>query len=204
MLGGLLAAGCPTVTRASPDPEASSMKYEEAIALLDSPDTWCQGAKKLVKLGDRDAVLPLLRAYESRAEADKLCLLDAMEELGASSFAHELFEAPGAEDRRMAAHLMELLFDDSHLPYLERAAVDDDDKVRRQGLRSIATQRQTPAWEATMIRLLDAERVDTRGQAITSLARRNTDTAREALRRRAGVETDPELRERLTEAIATE
>jgi len=180
------------------------MKYEKAIALLDSPDTWCQGAKKLVRLGDRAAVLPMLRAYESRAEADKLCLLDAMEELGASSLSHELFEATGADERRMAVHLMELFFDDSHLPYLERAAVDEDDKVRRQGLRSVATQRQTPAWEATMIRLLDAERVDTRGEAVTSLARRRTDTASEALRRRLEVETDPALRERLAEAIVSD
>jgi len=55
-----------------------------------------------------------------------------------------------------------------------------------------------------MIRLLDAERVDTRGEAVTSLARRRTDTASEALRRRLEVETDPALRERLTEAVGSE
>jgi len=177
------------------------MKYQEAVALLDSSDTWCQGAKKLVHLGDRSAVVPLMQAYESREEGSKLCLLDAMEELGAAELSHDLFEASDAEERRMAVHLMELLPDDAHLPFLERAAVDDDDKVRRQGLRSLRTQRQTPAWEATLVRLLDAERVDTRSQAVTSLAPRDSDAVREALRRRLEVETDPDVRAQLEAAL---
>ena len=133
-------------------------------------------------MGRTDAVVPILKAYTARDDADKLCLLDAMDALGAGHKAHDLYDGGTAEQRRMGAHLMELFADDAHLPWLERAAVDVDATVRKQGLRAIATQKQTPAWEQAMIRLLDAELEDTRTQAVKSLTRRNTDTARAALK----------------------
>ena len=187
---------------ACPHPRSASMDTQQALSLLGSPDTWCRGADQLAKTGDVAMIVPILRAYESREETGKVCLLDAMDALGAKEASHALFDGPGADDRRMAAHLMGLFADDSHLPYLEQAAVASDDALRRQGIRSIATQVQTDAWEASMIRLLSAEPTDTRAQAITSLSRRRTDTAYAALAARMDVEPDPELKRRIAAVVA--
>lgn len=181
----------------------NAMTYDDAVALLDSPATWCRGAEQLTSLGDRSAVVPLLNAYESREESSKLCLLDALDALGAGEEAHRMWEG-SAEDRRRAAHIMELLADESHLAYLEKGAVDQDQAVRRQSLRAIGTQVQSPGWEAAMIRLLSAGHTDTRAEAIKRLSRRKSDAAREALRARLAVETDATLRSRLEDAVTAE
>jgi len=192
----LLAGACP-----HPPPASDPMQTEHALSLLGSPDTWCEGAEKLSRSGDATHLVPLLRAYETRVEGGKVCLLDAMDALGARTASHALYDGSGADDRRMALHLMGLFADDAHLPLLEASAVDASDPVRREAIRAIATQVQTPAWEASMIRLLGAGPVDTRRQAVTSLAKRRTETARAALAARLEVETDPDLRAALTAAL---
>ncbi len=193
----VLAGACPHPTHAS-DP----MQYDKALSLLGSPDTWCRGADDLARSGDAAMIVPLLRAYETRVEGGKLCLLDAMDVLGAKAASHPLYDGPGADDRRMALHLMGLFADDAHLPLLEASAGAADEAVRRQAIRSIATQVQTEAWEAAMIRLLSAEPLDARTQAVTSLGKRRTDTARAALPARLEVEPDPGLRQRIAASLA--
>jgi hypothetical protein len=58
-------------------------KYDEAVRLLASPATWCRGASQLTGLKDTRALVPLMRAFESPVEAEKLCLAEAMEALAA-------------------------------------------------------------------------------------------------------------------------
>jgi hypothetical protein len=191
----------------APEPQRPGVKFSDkprafraAVALLGSPRTWCKGARKLVSLGDGDGLVPLLRAYKSRAESSKACLLDAMEALGAVRAAHDMARRHGDEDtQQMGLHLMTLFADASHIPVLEpiAAQVELSPRLRAQALAAMARQWQTPDWEAAMIRLLAARPTATRAQAIQSLSQRRTDSARAALETRAAVETDPTLKEQL-------
>jgi HEAT repeat protein len=177
------------------------MDRKTALEKLNHPAEWCAGARALAQLGDREALLPLIRAYETPVEVGKVCLLDAMDDLGAATGAHALYQSDSAEQRRLAVHLMELFPADAHLPLLERAVVDESAAVRRQARRALRCQLQTPDWEATLARLLDADDVDARAQSIESLSRRRSDLARRALRDRFGTETDPALKDKLAQAL---
>jgi len=172
----------------------SSPEFDAAVELLAYPETWCDGANRLVALGDAAALAPLVHAFGARAEQSRLCLLDAMEGLGAEAEAGRLAASDEAPDRHLAADLMELFPASSHLLALEQLVLDDDEDVRRQALTALAMQVQTEQWEALLIRLLGAERADVRGRAIRSLSRRRTETARDALQQHAARERDPELR----------
>lgn len=163
--------------------------YNEAIDLLRYPATRCQGAHILASIGDRNALVALMRAYEIPSEVSKVCLLDAMESLNVKLGVHELYERKDTDERRLAVHLTELFPDEEYLPLLERAISDFDSKVRRQARQALACQIQTASWEALMIRLLSSDDEATRAQAMQGLSRRNTDTARGALRAYAARET---------------
>jgi hypothetical protein len=178
-------------------------KFRDAVALLGFPDTWCKGAAKLARLGDRDGLIPLLEAFDSFPEGSRVCLIDAMEALGGITAAHEMARGPREETMYMGLRLMGLLFDDSHVAVLEPIAARPDvsERIRAQALHALATQRQTPAWVAAMIRLLEAIPAATRAQAVRSLAPRNTEDVRAALRARAAVETDPTVKKLLQELV---
>ena len=137
---------------------------------LRDPDTWCEAAEELVRLGDPAAIVPLLHAYELDVEAGRLCLLQALRALDGVAEATRLYERGGAEERRLAAHLMELLGDDAHLPALERAVADEDAAVRAQARTAFRTQRRTAAWEALATRLLESKDADARAEAERALA----------------------------------
>jgi HEAT repeat protein len=179
------------------------MDRDAALAKLGYPAQWCQGARALARLGDPAALVPLMQAYETPVEVSKVCLLDAMDALGAETRAQALYDSDSAEQRRLAVHLMELFPAEAHLPILERAVMDGSAAVREQARRSLRLQLQTPAWEAVMVRLLDAEDAAARAQAIESLSRRKSEPARQALRTRLASETDGMLRIKLEEALGT-
>jgi HEAT repeat protein len=179
------------------------MDRDAALEKLGYPETWCQGARALARLGDPAALVPLMQAYETPVETSKVCLLDAMDALGAETGSHAVYESDSAEQRRLAVHMMELFPAEAHLPILERAVVDESPAVREQARRSLRLQLQTPAWEAVMIRLLEADDVEARSQAIERLSRRKSDRARQALRARLASETDPGLREKLESVLQT-
>ena len=124
-----------------------------------------------------------------------------MDALGAETRAHALVNADSAERRRLAVHLMELFPAEGHLPFLERAVTDESPAVRKQARRALRCQLQTPGWEAILVRLLDADDIDARAQAIQSLSRRTSDLARGALQNRLANETDVTLRRKLEEAV---
>jgi hypothetical protein len=194
----------PDATPAAPEPAKPTKPeaYVKAVALLAEPGTWCKGASALVALKDRDGVVAMLKAYESRSEGGKMCLLDAMESLGANAVAQTLVQSTAAEQRRQGAHLMELFADAKHVPALEKVANDPEARVRRQALVAIATQRQNSDWEAAMVRLLGSSHVDTRLQAAKSLATRKGQAVKDALRKRLEVETDDSVKKALSAALS--
>ena len=173
---------------------SGNSQYEAAIALLKSSSSWCKGAEILARLGDQRAVVPLLRAYERPVEADKVCLLRAMRALGAGRIVPRLVRSADPEQRRMGLHLMELYSDDAHLPLLVQSLEDPDPRNREQARRSLRTQDQTPAWEATMVQLLESTDRDLREDAVSTLVSHRTPTALAALARHRDREADRELR----------
>ena len=156
------------------------MTFEEAVDHLDSPSTWCEGAAALARIGGRDALLALIRAYEQPIEASKLCLLDALEALSPVSAARELVDDGNTEERRLGIHLMELFADESYLGRLQAAAGDADPRIRAQARRSLQAQYRTPAWEETVTALLRGDE-DAQAMAVDALAGRKTTTAEAAL-----------------------
>jgi len=176
--------------------------YDEALEQLKYPATWCEAAQTLAEIGDRRALIPLVRAYETPVEASKVCLLDAMDALDAAHTALVLCVSEDAEERRLGVHLMELFSNEVFLPALEHSMYDPSPEVRRQARRSLRCQPQTTAWEALMVRLLDVEDEEIRAQAIHSLARRRTETVRRALADRMQREPLETLRDALRDAVA--
>jgi len=175
--------------------------YDEALELLKYPATWCEAAETLAEIGDRRALVPLVRAYETPVEASKVCLLDAMDVLDAAHAALVLCVSEDPEERRLGVHLMELFSNEVFLPALEHTVHDPSPEVRRQARRSLRCQPQTPAWEAVSVRLLDSTDEEVRAQAVQSLARRHTETARRALAARLELEPLDTLREALRDAV---
>jgi hypothetical protein len=177
-------------------------RYDEAVKLLGSPTTWCKGAETLAKLGDPRAIVPLMHAFKSRAEGNKVCLYEAMDKLGGRKEARKLIIQDDAEKRLLGVRLMELFASDEHLPSLEAAArADRDEGVRAQAIYTLGLQKQTPLWEALMIQMLESVDEKLRSAAIENLATRYTDSARKALRNRLPREASAELRTRIEAAI---
>lgn len=181
--------------------EVSPSEYQAAVRQLEVPGTWCKGAATLTRARRSNAVAPLLQAYGSRAEGDKLCLLEALDALNSVALVRQWGISKDAGQRRMAAHLMELSLGKAHLPTLLALCADRDQRVRRQALRAIAGQKQTVEWESAMIALLSSAHVDARERAVRSLARRRTETARKALRDRFSIETDAYLKREIEQAL---
>jgi hypothetical protein len=178
------------------------VKYDDAVRLLASPRTWCAGASQLAALKDPRALVPLMRAFESPAEAEKLCLADAMEVLGGEAEARTLIASSDAGERHVAIHLMILFGSDDQLPYLRDAALKaPETELRMRALDALRQQHQTPAWERTVAELLDQPSVELRGWAIDRLAAHRSDSARAKLSAHLPHETVPELRARIAAAL---
>lgn len=176
--------------------------FEQAIHLLQSPTTWCEGAEALAQLGDRRGVLPLLRAFELPIEGvDKLCLAEALRTLAGDDTVRQLTESQDPDERRAAARLMRLFAHERHLPQLEQAVTDPSADVRHEARRAIAAQPQSLRWERAVARMLTAPDEETRAQAIESLGARRSQSAADALRSHAPRESSPELRLRLERAL---
>src|ERR1700704_6063518 len=117
------------------DARTSAISFEDAVRELASPQTWCKAARALASRGDRRALLPLLDAYESPVEGGKRCLLEVMDELGASEAAGAFYDHGDPRQRGQAVRLMELFPSDQHLPRLSRALSDSAEGVRIEARR---------------------------------------------------------------------
>ena len=166
---------------------------DEAIAKLASPSTWCDGAKELAKRGDSAALMPLVKAYKAPHETSKVCLLDAMEALGAAEHASEIY----AQDAKTGLDLMRLFPADGHLPALVAAVELEDAQTRFIAIRALTSQLQTPAWISATIPLLSSPRTDVRKAVVDVLGRRDEPEVLAALKARSKVETDAALKSQL-------
>jgi hypothetical protein len=176
--------------------------YDQAVSLLENPSGWCEAADIFIQIRDSRAIIPIMHAYEQPVEESRVCLMDALDALGAVRSALLFFDSQEVEERRLAVHLMELFPDETFLPALEHALRDPAPEVRRQARRSLNYQMPTSAWEALMIRNLEASDEETRIQAIHNLSRQGTPQARQALENRLGREPLENLRQIIRETLS--
>jgi hypothetical protein len=129
------------------------MDGDEALAALNDPRRREEAARTLVAAGDRSVIPDLVRAYDRPGEASRVPLLDALDALGAVDRARELATSGDAEERRLAARLMDLVPDEGHVEPLEVLVADEDEAVARLARRALAHQRRTPEWHELVDRL---------------------------------------------------
>jgi len=178
--------------------------YEAAVADLASPETWCQGARALARIGDPRAITPLVGAFNRAVEADKSCLLDALRALGAGERADQLATSENLRQRAIAVRLMELFPDPGRLGPLTTIALHDPDAdLRRAAARTLSLQKRTPTWEAATIRMLAADDSAVRGEAIESLALQDSRATERVLLDHLEQETDPSLVKKLRAFLAS-
>ncbi len=177
------------------------MDFEKAVALLDSPDTWDKGAIALAKIRDRRALFHLIKAYEMPEEADRLCLLEAMERLDPVTGAHRFYAASDPDRRLQGLHLMELFPDDAHFPMLAEAIQSPDPAIRRQAARSILCQRPCVTWERLLLAMLTDSDEHLRVLAIEGLQHIDTPPVRQALRDQLAREANATVKQKLCEAL---
>jgi HEAT repeat protein len=125
-----------------------------------------------------------------------------MDKLGGGEEARKLIIQEDAQKQLLGVRLMELFASDEQLPLLEAAARESlDERVRAQAIYTLGLQKQTPLWEALMVRLLESPDEKLRSAAIKNLSTRYTDSARKALRDRLPREPWAQLRPRIEAAI---
>jgi len=181
-----------------------ALTYDEAVALLQVPERWCEAAAALARLGDRRAIVPLYRVVARTEEGlpDRGCVHDALDKLGVRDEVVKLVASTDVADRRTAIELMKACPTDSHAPILARLALHDPAAdLRGLAARTLRTQNVTTAWDTAMLALLDAVDRDTRALAATSLQRRFGGAILAALRKRLGSEPQAAVRAALEAAI---
>jgi len=165
---------CVPAASAPPPAKASMSKYDDAVRLLASPKTWCDGARQLAQLKEARAIVPLLAAYDRPIEAPTLCLAEAMEALGATTEAAKLLASKHPDDRVAGVRLMVVFTSDDHLAPLREVALHDPDlPMRERALEGLRRQRQTPAWEAVIAGFLTSADERLRGWALDRLIEHN-------------------------------
>jgi HEAT repeat protein len=192
--------------KAAPQKKGTTMTFDEAVAKLRTPATWCDGADALVKLGDRRAIEPLYRVAALTEEGlpDRRCVKDALQALGAQAEARSLVTSTAADTRRMAITMLKWFPADENLPALEQVVWKDGDGfLRSYAAGAILVHKVTPAWQASMIRLLDAPDAEARRTAVMALHHRFGDPVLAALRKRHAVETEADIKASLAQAIQT-
>jgi hypothetical protein len=176
-------------------------EFDDAVKLLSSPSTWCDGAARLAKLGEVDAILPLTAAMHAGHEASTLCLVEAVEALGGARVA-ATFAASTEPDRRHAAlDVLLYLGGDGELAVIESLAADPLPSVRQHTVKVVHQLKRTPAWRQTMFRLLAADDVAVRGAVVDSLALDVRGEITTALRDRLAVEPDAGVKAKIEAAL---
>jgi hypothetical protein len=182
---------------------AAPSKYDAAVELLDHFDTWCTGARRLAALKDKRAVIPLVRPFLEGTEANKRCLYDALQALGAGAEARTLIASKDASVRRAAIELMDLFGSDDQLAPLSAAAQADPDPTLRDRARdTVRHQQRTPKWRQLITAMLASPDDHTRGWAIAVMIDDGHAEFRQRLQAHLPDEKNPELRARIQGALA--
>lgn len=129
------------------------MNVADAVAGLKDPDRRADAARALAATGDPSLLPALVEAWDSRAEASILPLVEAAEALGGAEEALRLASSPDSRERYLAVRLIELVGDDRHLPALEQLVSDADPAVASAGRRALAETERTEAWHELVGRL---------------------------------------------------
>jgi HEAT repeat protein len=193
-------------SKQAPKGKGTTMTFDEAVAQLRTPARWCDASEALVKIGDRRAIEPLYRVAALTEEGlpDRRCVKDALQALGAQAEARSLVTSTTAETRRMAITMLKWFPADENLPALEQVVWKDGDGfLRSYAAGAILVHKVTPAWQASMIRLLDAPDAEARRTTVMALHHRFGDAVLAALRKRHAVETEADIKASLAQAIQT-
>jgi hypothetical protein len=175
------------------------MSYDNAIAQLASAETWCKGAEELMRLDEPRAIVPLLKAYRSRGEGQKGCLIEALEKLATKERVLQLYEKGDRADLLVGMYLVP---SPEYLPLIEKAAADPESDVRWQARRALSNWANTKEWRETMLRLLNEGDLDARRCAADGLkAVRKRPEVMEALTARSKTENDPKLKAQLEKML---
>lgn len=177
-------------------------EFDDAVKLLSSPSTWCDGAARLARLNDPAAIVPLSAALHTGAEASTLCLVEAMEALGGAGHAAAFATSVEPERRAAALDLVLFLGDDGHLGVIESLVADPLPSLRQKALKTVHQLKRTPAWRQTMFRLLASADAQVRSAVVDSLALDVRGDITTALRDRLAVEPDPAIKAKLEAALA--
>jgi hypothetical protein len=102
----------------------------------------------------------LVAEYDEHTERRRSPLLDEMDDLGGIPAAGELAGSDRREDRYVAARLMHLLPDESHVAPLGTLVHDADPEVAALARRALHGQVRSPAWHALVRRLAEDEESD--------------------------------------------
>ena len=203
-----VAAAAPADAAPPPDavpdsvPRPPMPELDDAVKLLSSPDTWCDGAARLARLGNPEAILPLVAAMRSGHEASTLCLVEAVEALGGAAHAASFAAAAEPERRHAALDVLLSLGTDAHLPIIEQLAADPLPSIRQHTLKVAHQLKRTPAWRQTMFRLLAAPDAAVRAATVDSLALDVRGDITTALRERLPLEPDPAVKAKIEAALA--
>jgi hypothetical protein len=95
----------------------------------------------------------LVAYFDLAGEAPTLPILQELDRLGAVRAAPRLARSPDAQERLLAARLMELLPDESYVPALGRLMADEDPAVAGAARAAFAGQRRTEQWHALAARI---------------------------------------------------
>jgi hypothetical protein len=204
MLGAVLLHCAPAASAppAPPTKKAAMSKYDDAVRLLASPKTWCEGAKQLVQQKDPRAILPILHAFDQPVEAETLCLFEAMEALGAEAAGPKLLASKLPDERVAGLRLMVIFTSNHHLPLLRDVALNDPDPaMRERALDALRRQEQTTAWEDTIATFLALPDEQLRGWAIDRLIEHNGESTWRRVRAHVAHEVSPALRARIEAAL---
>ncbi|HEX2690102.1 MAG TPA: hypothetical protein VHN14_25985 [Kofleriaceae bacterium] len=181
-----------------------SMSYDRAVALLQIPGRWCDGAAALARLGDRRAIGPLHRVVARTEEGlpDRGCVYDALDKLGVRDEVAKLVASTEVKDRRTGIALIRACPAPGHAPLLAQVALHDPEPALRSlAARTLRVQKVTAAWDMAMIALLDALDSETRELAATSLQHRFGAAILAALHKRLKAEPHTAVRAALAAAI---
>jgi hypothetical protein len=153
-------------------------------------------------LKDARALVPLMHAYETPVEADKLCLADAMEALGGELEARTLITRKDADERAVALHLAILFSSDDQLVALREVALrDPEERLRVRALDALRQQHQTKKWEELVAGFLDLPDEKLRAWAIDRLVQHNSESTWQRVRDHQARETSADLRAKIDAAL---
>jgi hypothetical protein len=179
------------------------MTTVEAVRLLRSPRTTCQGAAALARLGDRSALVDLQGVHGSlESSSARRCVKRAMARLGAAREASRLASSADPGERHVGIAIMELFRSADNVPVLAAIVTRDPDAgIRSHATNALWLQPRDASWEQIMIELLDHDDAAVRRTAAMALTGQWGEPVLAALRRRLAREPIGAVREKLEAAV---